>query len=136
MILCSHCMLLGDRNHLATKEKMHSSSKASQKARLRHPCLKPHLPLYRRLRHLLQLIVSPQLVQQARSHNPLPPAGIPHGGLVWCFLSAVLLLQRVDNGDAAHGQLFFLHIVLLCIINSNLSDFDSFMSRTHFNPSW
>jgi hypothetical protein len=52
------------------------------------------------------MIVLPQRVQQARSHNLLPPARIPHGGFVWCGLSAVHLLQRVDNGDAAHERLF------------------------------
>jgi len=59
--------------------------------------------MHRRLPDPLLIIVLPQRVQQARSHNLLPPGRIPHGGLVWCFLSAVLLLQRVDNGDAVHG---------------------------------
>ena len=42
----------------------------------------------------------------------LPPTRIPHAGLVWCFSSAVFLFKRIDNGDAAHGQLFSLHLVL------------------------
>jgi len=62
--------------------------------------------MHRRLPDPLLIIVLPQQVQQAHSHTLLPPARIPHGGLVWFFLSAVLLLQRVDNGDAAHEQLF------------------------------
>jgi len=62
--------------------------------------------MHPRLPDPLQTIVLPQRVQQARRHNLLPSARVPHGGLVWCFLFAVLLLQRVDNGDAAHEQLF------------------------------
>ena len=106
MILCSQCMLLRDSNRLATRGKMRISSKANQKARLRRPSFKVHLPMHRRLPDPLQIIISQQKVQQARSHNLLPLARIPHGGRVWCFLSAVLLLQRVDNRDAAHEQLF------------------------------
>jgi hypothetical protein len=114
MILCSHCMLLPDRKHLATRGKMYSSIKANQEAMLRHPRLKSHLPSHRRLPDLFQLIVLPRWVQEARSRNPLTPARIPHGGFLCCLLSAVRLLQRVDNGHAAHGQLFSLHF------NSNL----------------
>jgi len=62
--------------------------------------------MHQRLPVLLQIIALPQQVQQARSHNLLPPARIPHGGFVWCFSSAVLPLQRVDNGYAVHEQLF------------------------------
>ena len=113
MILCSHCMLLPDRNHLAIREKMYSSSKANQEVMFRHPRLKPHLPSHRRLPDPLQLIVLPRRVQEVRSRNPLPPAKTPHGGFLWCLLFAVRLLQRVDSGDAAHGQLFSLHLVLL-----------------------
>ena len=116
MILCSHCMLLRDCDHLAARGKI-CSSKANPKARLKCPSLKFHLAAHRHLPDPLQMIVLLQRVQQARSHNLLPPARIPHGGLVWCFLSAVLLFQRVDNGDAADEQLF-LFIQFFC--NSNL----------------
>ena len=97
-------MLLGDRNHLATRGKICSSGKANQKDSLRCPSLKLHLASHRHLPEPLQIIVLLQWVQQARSRNLLPPARIPRGGLVWCFLSAVLLLQRDDSGDAAHEQ--------------------------------
>ena len=112
MILCSHCILLDDRNDLATKGKIYSGSKPNQEARLRCPRLKLHLPSHRRLPDL-QLIELPQQVQQVRIHNMLPPVRIPPGGLVWCFLFTVLLFQRVVNGDAAYEQLFSLHLVLL-----------------------
>ena len=102
MILCSHCILLDDRNDLATRGKIYSGSMANQEARLRCPRLKLHLQSHRRLPDLLRLIELPQQVQQARIHNLLPPATIPPGGLVWCFLFAVLLFKRVVDGDAAY----------------------------------
>ena len=129
MVLCSHCMLLRDRNHLVTRGKIYSSSKTNQTVRLRYPTLKLHLASHRHLSDPLQIIVLPQREQQARSHNLLPPARIPHGGLVWCFSPAVLLFQRADNGDAAHEQLF-LFIYFFC--NSNLARCLAHALITHF----
>ncbi|OJA14044.1 hypothetical protein AZE42_12390, partial [Rhizopogon vesiculosus] len=89
-------MLLGELNDLATRGRHHSSSKVNHKAKLRHLHHKPHLRLHRRPPHLLRLIVSPPAVQQRRSHNLLPPARVPRGGLVWCFSSAVHLSASTD----------------------------------------
>jgi len=53
-------------------------------------------------------------MQQVRNCNSLPPARIPHVGLVWRFSSDRSSNSRgVNNRIAAHGQLFSLHLVLL-----------------------
>ena len=135
MILCSRCMLLAYRNHLATRGKMYGSSKANQEAMFRHRRFKPHLPSHRHLPDTLQLIVLPRRVQQARSHNLLPLARIPHGGFLWCLLCAVRLLQRVNNGDAAHGQSFSLHVCYLidfCRDTVNMAN----LGLAHFRGSY
>jgi hypothetical protein len=101
--------MLGDRSELTTREK----KCRSRNAELRRQHRKPLLLSHRRPLDLLWLAVLTGRVQQARSRVPPSSSGIPLGGLVWCFLSAVYPVNRADNGDVARRQLFsHLHPVL------------------------
>jgi len=107
-------MLLGDTNDLTTIGKKHNNNKVILKARLRRPRRKPHLQIDVHLTSSSQYYDHGGCNRYAiatRCHQQESPT---FNGLVWCFSSDRSSNSRgVNNGVAAHGKLFFLHLVLL-----------------------